>query len=44
MFLAVPPMYASSISNHADFCVMPISFASCIDEMPLRAVTTRYIA
>ena len=31
-------------TNHADFCVMPISLESCIEEMPLRAVTSRYIA
>ena len=30
--------------NHADFWVMPISFASCMDEMPLRAVMSRYMA
>lgn len=30
--------------NQAVFCVTPISLASCIDEIPLRAVTTRYIA
>src|ERR1019366_10546393 len=30
-------------TNHADFCVIPISLASCKLEMPLRAVTSRYI-
>jgi hypothetical protein len=31
-------------TNHADFCVMPISFANCRLLMPFLAVTTRYIA
>ena len=31
-------------TNHADFCVMPISFDSCRLLMPLRAVTSRYMA
>ena len=31
-------------TNQADFCVIPISFDSCMDEMPLRAVTSRYMA
>ena len=29
--------------NHAVFCVTPISFESWSDEMPLRAVTTKYM-
>ena len=31
-------------TNHALFCVIPISLASSMEEMPLRAVTSRYIA
>src|ERR1700688_4619510 len=30
--------------NHADFWVTPISLASCIELMPLREVTRRYMA
>ena len=30
--------------NHADFWVTPISLPSCKLEMPLRAVTSRYMA
>ena len=31
-------------TNHAVFCVTPISFAIWSEEMPLRAVTSEYIA
>jgi len=46
-FLRSEPPQASRSrckTNQADFWVIPISLASCIEEMPLRAVTSRYIA